>query len=519
MQTATIDINPVVLPPKQLGAKQLSIGETQSIPIAVNKDFATSKPEQAQDKSDQSSFESILNSLMQNAAGVGKKHEEKAVGLQPHEFAVPIETFAINPSIKPIQLASNTISPTSSPTVDINNLLITSGQSAEDLKSVAVVPTLSNKIADNTFSIAALPAHEVVEDMDELPLPTVQPALKNVENSQPDVQQSIIKDNPQSKISMPLAESSPVPVVREQALVVEPQEDLEFESNADDGEDSQRLGAIKIVPESTHTDLLTAIKPVELKIGNSGEFKRPEAQVIGDKVQKPLGEIAMNFQHHHVDVDKVDAKIASLTSDFADVNIPSEPETFEVAMLDSQQDVEVNHVQGQTQPKIVDPKGERNYAIVAEKFTDKTINSAPAIVEQVGFKVLGGLKENNSDMTIQLFPENMGRVDVKFQTSDLGGSKVTFQAESYATLGQLQNAANEIKEILADNGFSSNLSMEFSLAQQEYPEGKNGAQEQQLAAINDENKVEQEPNYLGEPQVAGSYLIGVDGQDRVNLYV
>ncbi len=87
-------------------------------------------------------------------------------------------------------------------------------------------------------------------------------------------------------------------------------------------------------------------------------------------------------------------------------------------------------------------------------------------VEQVAVKIARGLKGKNQ-MTIQLEPAELGKVDVKIEWANRSGMQISIVAENKAALDALQKDSRALEQALQDAGISSDgLNLQFSLREQ-----------------------------------------------------
>jgi hypothetical protein len=99
--------------------------------------------------------------------------------------------------------------------------------------------------------------------------------------------------------------------------------------------------------------------------------------------------------------------------------------------------------------------------------------------KQVGIKIIGSLKSNNSSMQVKLKPAELGSVDIKMEISASGNTKLHIAVEKIATLDMLQRSSETLQKMLDDSGIKSeNNSLDFSLKDQNSGREQQQQQEQ-----------------------------------------
>lgn len=98
------------------------------------------------------------------------------------------------------------------------------------------------------------------------------------------------------------------------------------------------------------------------------------------------------------------------------------------------------------------------------------INHAP-VAEQVHVAVARASKEGVDQITIQLNPEHLGRVEVKLHTNADGYTQITFLADRPDTFDALSRDARSLEATLQESGIKADAgSMQFNLRQQPQPQ-------------------------------------------------
>lgn len=99
------------------------------------------------------------------------------------------------------------------------------------------------------------------------------------------------------------------------------------------------------------------------------------------------------------------------------------------------------------------------------------VNHAP-VAEQVQVSIQRATKEGIDQMTIQLEPADLGRVEVKIQTNAEGQTLLSFVVDKAETLDSLARDARSLERMLQDAGVKADAgSMQFNLRQQQEQAG------------------------------------------------
>jgi flagellar hook-length control protein FliK len=87
----------------------------------------------------------------------------------------------------------------------------------------------------------------------------------------------------------------------------------------------------------------------------------------------------------------------------------------------------------------------------------------PTPIEQIKVQIEQGLKQGGDTITVQLRPENLGRVEIKLEMQD-GQVKATVTADRPETLQLLKNDAASLQQSLHNAGLDANAgSLSFQL--------------------------------------------------------
>lgn len=88
----------------------------------------------------------------------------------------------------------------------------------------------------------------------------------------------------------------------------------------------------------------------------------------------------------------------------------------------------------------------------------------PPVAEQVLVHIRSGIKNGNSSITVQLHPEELGKVDVKMELGNDGKTHLLISAERRETLEMLRNDSRTLERALADAGIRADSgSLSFNL--------------------------------------------------------
>ncbi len=116
-------------------------------------------------------------------------------------------------------------------------------------------------------------------------------------------------------------------------------------------------------------------------------------------------------------------------------------------------------------------KGLSSYGFASQLASLHNPNSSaatlPTAVEQVMFQLSRNVKAGNDQMTLQLHPEELGKINIKLSISDDGSVRGTVTANNPATLDMLQKDAKNLERVLQDAGLHADAgSLNFSLGGQ-----------------------------------------------------
>lgn len=134
------------------------------------------------------------------------------------------------------------------------------------------------------------------------------------------------------------------------------------------------------------------------------------------------------------------------------------------------------------------------------------------VAEQVTFQIKNMPKTGSSSITIQLDPEELGKLDITLDVDSKGKAGVTITADNKQTLDLLQRDARGLEKALADAGLkadSGSLSFNLRGGQQENNQGQNNSQ-----ATSTYRKSQPEEDIIPLSAVVRSYTVSVpDGLD------
>ena len=102
------------------------------------------------------------------------------------------------------------------------------------------------------------------------------------------------------------------------------------------------------------------------------------------------------------------------------------------------------------------------------------IHHAP-VTEQVSVAITRASKEGIDHITIQLSPDDMGRVEVKMQMHQDGRAQLQFTVDKAETFDAISRDARSLERSLQESGIKADTgSMQFNLRQQPQPHSNNG---------------------------------------------
>ncbi len=136
------------------------------------------------------------------------------------------------------------------------------------------------------------------------------------------------------------------------------------------------------------------------------------------------------------------------------------------------------------------------------------------IIAQIKFGLINSANKDNQNISVQLHPKDLGKVDIKMDIANDGKTNVTIIAEKTDTLNLLQKDASSLKDMLTDALKTDSGNLNFSFHEQgngdwqPYEKGNNFANN----IINNQNVNNVGPAYL----TAQSYrntLIATEGLD------
>jgi flagellar hook-length control protein FliK len=120
----------------------------------------------------------------------------------------------------------------------------------------------------------------------------------------------------------------------------------------------------------------------------------------------------------------------------------------------------------QAMPEAVSPAGSYDFAsqLSAARVTKGGTSGLPSAVEQVALQLHKQVKDGNQEMTLQLKPAELGRIEIKLSFSDGNKVKGTVVADNPATLDLLLKDVGSLQRALQDAGLRADPgSLQFSL--------------------------------------------------------
>ena len=101
-------------------------------------------------------------------------------------------------------------------------------------------------------------------------------------------------------------------------------------------------------------------------------------------------------------------------------------------------------------------------------------SKAEAAIAQIKFGVAAAAAKGDKQVTIQLYPKELGTVDVHMKISATKGAEITMVAERSETASLLQREAQNLKEALNDALKNQNTQLNFAFREGDGGQGKQG---------------------------------------------
>lgn len=182
-----------------------------------------------------------------------------------------------------------------------------------------------------------------------------------------------------------------------------------------------------------------------------------------------------------------------------------------------------NNLQGQfsvgvsSATSAVQNSGEVNKSTFSNILSRTTQSNQANVAEQVVFQVKTTLKTGDSKISIQLHPEDLGKVDIAMEVGANGKTSVSITADNKQTLDLLQSDSKGLQKALADAGLkadSGSLSFNLRGGQGEGSGGNQGQNQAQAANNYRKSYIEEEPILPAIATVTRNYTVQLpDGLD------
>ena len=152
--------------------------------------------------------------------------------------------------------------------------------------------------------------------------------------------------------------------------------------------------------------------------------------------------------------------------------------------------------------------------LVTEKQDPKTarLDSFEDVIDQIKIQLHKLSDEKDKKITVQLHPEDLGKVDIKIETNVNGRNLLTFTAEKPDTMHMLQRDSSILEKILDDAGIKpDSTTMSFNL------NNSNQNEQQRLQEIrNYQNQI----SFLEEDEdVIATYFGFLNENERIDIMV
>ncbi len=145
---------------------------------------------------------------------------------------------------------------------------------------------------------------------------------------------------------------------------------------------------------------------------------------------------------------------------------------------------------------------------------------ATPVTEQVAFQIKTAVGNGNSKITIQLHPEDLGKLDITLDVDSKGKTGVTITADNKQTLDMLQRDSQGLQKALADAGLKADSgSLNFNLRGGEQ-QGQGQNQSQAASQYKKSQPDELQPDEVNMAAVASvtrSYVINLP--DGLNIKI
>jgi len=158
-----------------------------------------------------------------------------------------------------------------------------------------------------------------------------------------------------------------------------------------------------------------------------------------------------------------------------------------------------------------------NFSNMLSRTTPSNQANQANVAEQVVFQVKTTLKTGDSKISIQLHPEDLGKVDIAMEVGANGKTSVHITADNKQTLDLLQSDSKGLQKALADAGLkadSGSLSFNLRGGQGDGSGGNQGQNQAQAASNYRKSYLEEEPILPTIATVTHSYTVKMpDGLD------
>ena len=149
-------------------------------------------------------------------------------------------------------------------------------------------------------------------------------------------------------------------------------------------------------------------------------------------------------------------------------------------------------------------------AVQAKQAANTSASSQPrqAVADQVTVQITKALQSGVDNISIQLKPASMGRIDVQMEVAKDGVTSLVITADNRETLDQLQRDARYLEQALKDAGLQADAgNMDFNMREGQESDGKDGESGSSGTATADADAGDEQDH-----PVLDGYIVGPDGR-------
>lgn len=215
--------------------------------------------------------------------------------------------------------------------------------------------------------------------------------------------------------------------------------------------------------------------------------EEPEQDVGHAAVQQEMSN-AEQQPESVAEVQRPDASASAPAQEQFDSEVPEERqertvETDRSGVREREQDFEVTeNVQGGETETAVFQDVETVMVKVGETEGSDEMDLTASVTEQVHDQIANALEQDDSHVTIQLTPENLGTIEVQMSLTEDGSLTVTLHAQNHHTQQLLEKGVDGLQSLLARNvqqDVQVEVSRQEESQQQHFEDGQQNHQQQQ----------------------------------------